>query len=293
MLQTIFLPFLGEIYVPVRSRALLLFAGINFLFVFLDVVIAHAVNQFSPRIELIPVFFAVTAGGFSIYLAIKKKPGNLDDILISLLLLSGVGVGVLGFLLHLGSKLPEKMSDGSLMEILIYGAPLVAPLSIAGIALVALLGAIQQRDETGSPLFLPRLGHWLVHNDIFVINGLLVLGLVGNFFLSLEHAQSEFRVWTQWIPIAVAAWTALICGLLGWTPVLSRRWSALLIASLVLCMVTGTLGFLFHLRASLPLDGDHALEKMLYSTPLFAPLLFADLGLLGLIRFLQKGKETL
>lgn len=48
-------------------------------------------------------------------------------------------------------------------------------------------------------------------------------------------------------------------------------------------IVVGAAGFAFHLSVDLADSGAVSLERMRAFAPIFAPLLYADLGLLGLI----------
>lgn len=52
---------------------------------------------------------------------------------------------------------------------------------------------------------------------------------------------------------------------------------------MVAAVVVGVLGFAFHLSKDLTDTGQISLERILVFAPVFAPLLFCDLGILGLL----------
>jgi len=51
----------------------------------------------------------------------------------------------------------------------------------------------------------------------------------------------------------------------------------------IAAVLVGILGFGFHLSADLAGTGQMSLERILAFAPVFAPLLFSDLGALGLL----------
>jgi hypothetical protein len=53
--------------------------------------------------------------------------------------------------------------------------------------------------------------------------------------------------------------------------------------TMVAAIIVGVLGFAFHLAKDLTDTGQISLERILVFAPVFAPLLFCDLGILGLL----------
>jgi hypothetical protein len=52
---------------------------------------------------------------------------------------------------------------------------------------------------------------------------------------------------------------------------------------MIMAVIVGILGFAFHLSKDLADTGQISLERILVFAPVFAPLLFCDLGILGLL----------
>lgn len=108
-------------------------------------------------------------------------------------------------------------------------------------------------------------------------------GYVGNLVLSLtDHAANGFFNPLEWLPVGTSA---LAVGFLL-TPMLlpvSRdflRWCA---AVLLLEAGAGVWGFVLHSEANLRGPSVHAWDNFVYGAPPFAPLLFPNLVVLGML----------
>jgi hypothetical protein len=102
-----------------------------------------------------------------------------------------------------------------------------------------------------------------------------------------SHYKSRFRIWAQWIPLAVAPLqlAASIGGIYSET--MAER---MLPATSVLTMVNGGVGFFYHARGIVRRPGRtrHWVYNILYGPPIFAPLLFSACGFLGLLASLLR-----
>jgi hypothetical protein len=108
-------------------------------------------------------------------------------------------------------------------------------------------------------------------------------GWVGNFVLSLaDHAQNAFFYWDEWIPVAASA---LAVGALSvaMADYRNRAFLRLCIGLMTLEIVVGLTGWLLHLIAVSRSPMDALWDRVVYSAPVFAPLLFANLAILALI----------
>ncbi|OLN25853.1 hypothetical protein [Desulfosporosinus metallidurans] len=63
-----------KISIP-KTQLILFYLSINYLIVFLDVFIAHALNRFFPSYEWIPIIFPPIATLSAILLLMRPKPG--------------------------------------------------------------------------------------------------------------------------------------------------------------------------------------------------------------------------
>jgi hypothetical protein len=253
-----------------------LFAVSNLAFLALDVYIAHSTNSFALSAEWIPVGFSLLAPAL-LALSMRLQRGICPPQLNANLpreraacwlgIAAGAGailVGVAGLLWHLESHFFEEAT----LESLVYTAPFVAPLSYTGVGLLMVLNRmVASRSH--------EWGRWVV---------LLALGgFVGNFVLSLaDHAQNGFFEWREWIPVVASA---LAVGNLSTVAFVDCSPATLKRSALVMLMqiAVGMLGWYYHFRAMIGSRMDSLWDKVVYSAPIFAPLLFADLALLALI----------
>ncbi len=257
----------------IRSRSFLLelFIGVNLSFLVLDIWVAHSVNEFAEFAEWIPVVFTV-AGAVAVFANLVlgrpvRDSGRSFQERGGFWVGMGVGgaailVGVSGLVLHLESSFFQVMT----LRSLVYSAPFVAPLAFTGLGLLLLLNRLAPPDHL-------EWGQWVV----FLAWG----GFTGNFVLSLvDHAQNGFFYATEWVPVAVAAVTVgwLIIPIFLRTPALYLK---LALGILALAAITGVVGFLLHLNPTITEEGGTLRERVIYGPPLFAPLLFPNLALLG------------
>ncbi len=274
---------LARLRLPIaKSRLLLLFIGVNFLFTGIDVALAHAVNAFHPAYELIPIVFAPLAAASSILAAVKAKPGRAVALTHAALMLAGVGVGILGTAFHANQALNPL---GRLTWIwLTFASPILAPLSFAGISLVGLYAIVREVQGEPGVLEVPGLG--VLKAPISLDRHFLWLTGLGFAAAALtsiiDHGQYGYTVY-KLIPVAYGLFaTSVVLSL-----TLGRSWSrgdeVTFVWTMVAGMVVGALGFAFHLSGDLSETGRVSLERILVFAPVLSPLLFCDLGMLGLI----------
>ncbi len=242
-------------------------------FLAVDIGLAHAVNAFSHPAEWVPVGFsliapvvlgvAMTLGGFRP--ALPGQGSTSQRVARALGLLVGwgaVAIGVVGLLLHLNSAFFEEQT----LKNLVYAAPFVAPLAYTEIGLLLILDRMVEAQSV-------EWARWVV---------LLALGgFVGNYVLTLaDHAQNGFFESTEWIGVIASAWgMSCLCAVLLVYD--NRPLVMLALAVMAAQVMVGLLGFYLHVAADLKAPAASLWDRFLYSAPIFAPLLFADLALLA------------
>jgi hypothetical protein len=266
---------------PLALAELFLVANISFLAV--DVAIAHSVNAFVYPAEWAPVIFSL-AGAATLLAAVVLAgsvcpplgPGTKDprrstgrrQWLAWLLGLGvgalAVGVGLSGLIFHLRSGFFQQQT----LRNLVYAAPFAAPLSYAGLGLLAILNRTV-------PSRTVEWARWVV----FLALG----GFLGNFVLSLtDHAQNGFFNHREWIAVVAAAFA--VGGLLAALVDYANRPYLWLCQGLMLVeIVVGLLGWYYHVSAIARSPMSGIWDQVLYSAPVFAPLLFANLAILGML----------
>ncbi|HSM03628.1 MAG TPA: hypothetical protein VK858_03365 [Longimicrobiales bacterium] len=246
------------------GRVLELFVTVNLAFLALDIVLAHSVNEFGHWAEWLPLGYSlvgatVLAVGVFRGAAPHEPPASLRGLLVGWV---GIAVGLSGMVWHLESRFFEQWT----LQSLVYSAPFAAPLAFTGLGLLLLMNrmvADHAREWAGWVCFL-ALG-----------------GFVGNFALSLaDHAQNGFFHAAEWVSVMVSALgVSTLAVLVAFDP--GRAFRRFTAGVLGLQAVTGVVGFALHLGPLFSPSSAGWVDRVVYGPPLFAPLLFANLALLG------------
>lgn len=274
---------LARVKLPVeKNRLLLILVGVNFIFTGLDVVLAHAVNDFVPSYELIPIIFAPLGALSSFLVALKPKPGKSIALIHIGLMVLGIIVGVLGTAFHANQALNPL---GQLTWIWVtFASPILAPLAFAGISLVGLYGVIEEvRDQPGV-LEVPGLGIFRapISRDRHFL-WLVGLGFAASALTSIiDHGQYGYSLY-KLIPIVFGLFSTSVVITLAVSTNWSRGDELTYFWTMIAAIIVGVLGFAFHLSGDLSDNGQLSVERILVFAPVLAPLLYSDLGILGLI----------
>lgn len=254
-----------------RSRRTLLevFLTANLAFLGVDVLLAHSVNAFRDPLEWAPIAFSAVSAPV---LAALLLGGRFPDSESSRWIGGAVGAasiacGITGMALHLAAWFFRTWTA----ESLVYAAPFVAPTAYAGIGFLLLAnrsrGVWRLRDGLG-------WGQWVL---LFTAGG-----FAGNYLLSLlDHEQNGFFRWSEWIPVGAAALAVPALVLVALRPRSSGGLVPVVGWILAAEAGVGILGLILHLQAAFGAPGGLTLDSLLYGAPPFAPLLFADLAVLG------------
>jgi len=250
---------------PVRVWMAEIFAFGNLTFLAVDIYIAHRVNDFAHAAEWIPVIYSATVPLLLLPgLFYRQHKQGFSLRAGYFVAISSILVGLAGLLFHLNGSF---FSDQTLKS-LVYTAPFAAPLSYTGVGLLLVLNRM---ELVGSSAW----GTWVT----FLAMG----GFVGNFALSLcDHAQNGFFEKTEWISVIASAFAVsfLLVSILRPKDGVILRTCAVV---MLLQILVGILGFAFHAMADLQGPADSIRDNFIYGAPVFAPLLFADIAILGLI----------
>ncbi len=279
---------LANIRLPMeKNRFLLMFAGMNFFFTGVDVALAHSINDFIPVYELIPVYISPFCALSCVLLSFQIKPKGWLAIVHLAFMLIGLMVGVLGTAFHANAVLSP---GGHLTWAwVVFGSPILAPLAFCGISLIGLYASTQEVEGQPGVLEVPGLGAFKapISRDRHFI-WLVGLGFAGSAITSIiDHAQYGYTVYKLMAIVFGLFATAVVV-----TCAVSKTWSRgdelVYFWTMIAAVLVGILGFGFHLSADLAGTGQLSLERILVFAPVFAPLLFSDLGILGLLVVAQR-----
>ncbi len=252
-----------------RSLIIELFVVSNLGFLALDIYIAHSTNAFHHPAEWIPFYFSFGAPlllvlEMSLNWYRKKQSYKWIGFLVGS---CSAIVGIAGLLWHLNSTFFEYQT----LKSLVYTAPFVAPLAYTGLGCLLIMNRMIKQDEM-------EWSQWLIFFGL--------AGFFGNFVLALlDHAQNGFFLPTEWIPVISSA---LAVSFLGTALVRksSIRFFEICLAIMSLQVFVGVIGFYFHAITVTRGLSSSFFENLIYTAPVFAPLLFLNLAFLAALGLL-------
>jgi hypothetical protein len=282
---------LANVKLPMeKNRLLLIFVGINLFFTGIDVALAHSINSFIPVYEWIPIYFFPLGALSCFVISFQSNPQKIPALIHIALMVVGILVGVIGMAFHMNAVLNPL---GHLSWAwLVFGSPILAPLAFSGISLLGLYAITEEVDDTPGVLNVPGLGlfHAPISRDKHFL-WLVGLGFGASAVTSIiDHAQYGYNVYKLIAIVFGIFATSVVL-----TAALSNHWTKkdelVYFWTMIAAIVVGVMGFGFHLSADLAGTGKISLERMLVFAPVFAPLLYSDLGMLGLIVVAQRRKN--
>lgn len=108
----------------------------------------------------------------------------------------------------------------------------------------------------------------------------------------LDHARTNFEKPWLWLPTAVGVFATIVAVGLGALEQPRRADILVFTAAMLLMIAVGVVGLALHVNANLTTHGAIVGERFLRGAPFMAPLLFANMGTLGLIALLDPVEKT-
>jgi hypothetical protein len=280
-----------------RDQAMLLMAAVNEIFLGIDTYLAHLISGTIRPNEWIPVVFGLAAGGILLLaglLALRNRP--LATVLASIVFVLSIAVGLLGAYFHLvrailpTAELGQRVS----VDLLVWAPPILGPLTFALVGLLGISAAwIESPPDSGTLRITRSHRLTLPFSKTRAYFFLVSMGILATVVSSvLDHARTNFENPWLWIPTAIGILgvvVALAIGIIDHPSVGDLRVYA---GCMLLLILVGLVGFWLHVRVDLTVMNVMVLERFLRGAPFLAPLLFCNMGALGLIVLLGPDRET-
>jgi len=280
------------------QKSLALVAGFSSIVSGLEVSYEHYRGSYGQRIMYSPVLLSpllLIAGVWAFFS--KRAAKMVLPVVSSLVLLDSV----VGFLFHVRGIQRKPGGWRAPIANIIMGPPLFAPLLFGISGYLGLIAVFLRREDSqptdtdtnepsdASPASWEqdaREGRFQKH--------LAAAAAAASFFSGIEalysHYKNNFRYKVQWSPVIVSG---LLTGA-GIGAVFSRRVGKTLLPMMsLLAIVNGAVGFFYHVRGLLRRPGGLKLPlyNLIYGPPVFAPLLFAAAGAMGLLASLMRREK--
>ncbi len=287
------------------QRWLSLIAGLSSVLSGLEVAYEHYRGGYSRRVMYTPVILsgALMAGGIAGFFSRKAARTFLPAI--SAITLAD---GIIGFYFH--ARGIERKPGGWRLPItnMVMGPPIFAPLLFGVSAYLGLIASLLRRGEKSGKGWIPLPAHphhWAraltgQHERIGRVQDIregrfqqqmIAATMVSAFFSGFEawysHYKNNFRYKAQWTPIIIAPLLIAAGAHSLKNPRTAQTW---LPAISAIAMLDGAVGFYYHARGVVRRPGGlkKPLYNVIYGPPVFAPLLFAACGFLGILASLLR-----
>lgn len=294
------------------QRSLALIAAASSVLSGLEVAYEHYRGSYSQRKMYTPVLISPVLFIAGVWTAFDRRAARTVLPIVSILTIAD---GILGFYYHVRGIARKPGGWRIPVFNVIMGPPVFAPLLFAISGYLGLIASFLRRENapdqslhrrgvshstsTWLALLPRRISSEGVTLEQDIREGLFqkqmaVAAAVSAVFSGVEalysHYKNNFRYKSQWTPILLAP----VIFVAGIGSVWSRRMArTLLPVSSLLAVIDGGLGFYYHARGVLRRPGGRklALYNVIYGPPIFAPLLFAATGFLGLLASLLRREK--
>ncbi len=291
-LATVF-PAMRRVRLPLsRDQLMLLMAAVNELFLGIDTYLAHSISGTIRPKEWIPILFGPIAAGLLLLaglIALRRRP--LATVIATLTLLASIVVGFLGAYFHFIRAILPYAPPGQQIsvDLLVWAPPILGPLTFALVGVLGISAAwIEDPPDSGVLILLGGRRVHLPYSKTRAYFFIVGMGTLAALISSvLDHARAHFENPWLWVPTAVGVFATVVAVTLGAIDRPTRSDLLTYVAAMLLLIVIGPIGTVLHINANLVGRSTVVVERFLRGAPFLAPLLFSNMGLLGLITLLD------
>ena len=279
-----------------RDQLMMLMMAVNLLFLALDTWLAHQESGNIVPQERIPIIFGLIAGILLLFAGlIAFNSRSLASAIATLTLIASIGVGLLGAYLHImRAALPAAPIGQRLtLDLLIWAPPALGPMAFAMVGVLGISAAWAETPRDSGTLHIwgkrfLHLPYSKTRAYFFIVGMGMVAALASS---ALDHARTGYAEWSVWFASAVGIFGMVAAIVMG--SIERPSWLDLYtyIVAMLLLIVAGLLGAWFHIQADLATGNAIVLERFLRGAPVLAPLLYTNMGLLGLIALLDRNSS--
>ena len=282
-----------------RDQIMLLFVAVNEFFLGLEHYFAHLVTGSLVPHELIPIIFGPVACVLVIIFGIiSLRYKTIASILVTIILAVGIFVGILGWYYHLirtiiPSGPVEIHKFPQFIYLFVWAPPILGPLTSSLVGLLGII-AVWSEDPVDSGGF--RLSAKYVFpfpiskTRIFFL--LTALGILATLMSSVfDHARTDFENPWLWVPVVIGTFGVAVTVYLGFIERPIRADLVTFFIAMILLIAVGVTGSILHILMDLTSRNEIVAERFIKGAPFLAPLLFTDMGMLGIIVLLDPNEK--
>ena len=219
---------------------------------------------------------------------------RLASVIASFVLISRIIVGLLGSYFHIvRAALPNApLGQKITLDLLVWAPPVVGPLIFSLVGLWGVSAAwVEDPPDSGILRLLGDRSLTLPLSKTRAYLFIVFLGILATLISSvLDHGWAQFE--NTWLipPIAVGIFGVLVAFGLGVLERPRRADIGTFFAAMALLIVIGLVGFILHIQFDVTAMNEIMPERFLGGAPILAPMLFANMVMVGLISVLDPGE---
>lgn len=286
-------PSVRRLRIPLtRDQTMLLMAALNEFLLGLETYIAHLISGTIVPYEWIPIIFGPSAGVLLLLAGLMARRNRpLATVVATLVFLSSIIVGFLGAYFHVMRAIIPAAPIGEAVSVplLVWAPPILGPLTFSMVGLLGISAAwIEQPPDSGTLVLLGgrklRLPYSKTRAYFFIVG----LGALATVISSvLDHARTEFNNPWLWVATGIGVFASTVAIFMGAVNRPNRLDYITYATAMLLMILAGVVGLILHLQIDLTAGGAIVPERFLRGAPPLAPLLFADIGAIGLIALMN------
>jgi hypothetical protein len=279
-----------------RDQFMLLMAAFNGLFMGLEHYLAHSISGTIRPAEWIPSILGPIAGLLLLaagLVALRRRSWATAAGLA--IFLGSIAVGLLGAYFHwMRAILPTALPGQRVsLPLIVWAPPILGPLFMSLIGIIG-ISALWPEEPPGSGTLrlTARRRVTMPYSKTRAYLFLVALGVLATTISSvLDHARTGFTNPWLWVPVAAGAFGTAVALALALIERPSRADLTVYTLAMGLLLATGLLGSLLHISTDLVRGAVLDPERLLRVAPPLAPMLFANMGAIGLIVLLDPSEK--
>src|SRR5262245_44181116 len=258
-----------------------------------DAWLAHRASGTIRGAEWVPAIFGPVAGAVLLVagiIALRRR--TLASILATAVFAASIVVGLVGAWLHLQRAILPTGPAGQriALDLFFWAPPVLGPLAFAFIGIFGTSAAWIEAPPGSGRLLLPgnlrlQLPYPKTNAYFYITATGVLITLVSSVF---DHAAAGFDDAWLWLPTLGGTFGMVVATVLGIIerPTSTDLWTY--VGAMMLLIAIGAIGAALHLGIALGPSRQLVLERLLRGAPVMAPLLFSNMGLVGLVALLPE-----
>jgi len=271
-----------------RDQVMMVMIALNMFMLGVDTYLAHNISGTIRPFEWIPIIFGPIAGAVLLLAGlVAHRQRTLATVIATITLLTSTIVGGMGIFFHLmRAVLPSAPAGQQVsLSLFVWAPPILGPLMFCLVGILGLSAVWPETYPDSGILILPKnlllqLPYSKTRAYFLIVSMAILATVISSVF---DHARAHFENPWLWLPTLSGVLGAVVAATLGTINRPTRADLITYIASMLLLIVVGVVGAFLHFQTSLVREGVIVTERIIRGAPILAPLLFSDMGVLGLI----------